>query len=325
MQKVFKWQREYMGLTGSLTTQRDAITRLTLRVTNGSQGANVWLDDFRSNLSYLGSLSPLSYDTATGIGTYTNTGIASTPNRYFQYRAINSSWDTAVSPQLTSVSINYMSNNSPGTPTITAPTNGATNVAIAPVITLSATDTQSDYLRYKIQIATDNGFTTGLQTFDQTASQTGWSGQDAQTSTAYNSGSTATYTVQANLPYNTLYYIRAYGIDPGGANAWSSPSTTGTFTTTPIPAPTNCQISATFTTGPAIVTWTDNLNIEDNYYIESSLDGGAWSAATMLAANTITSSQTVATGTYQYRVRASASRSIPPTAQLPQSSSPFKV
>ena len=88
-------------------------------------------------------------------------------------------------------------------------------------------------------------------------------------------GSTATYTVQANLPYNTLYYIRAYGIDPGGANAWSSPSTTGTFTTTPIPAPTNCQISATFTTGPAIVTWTDNLNIEDNYYIESSLDGGS--------------------------------------------------
>ena len=70
-----------------------------------------------------------------------------------------------------------MSNNSPGTPTITAPTNGATNVAIAPVITLSATDTQSDYLRYKIQIATDNGFTTGLQTFDQTASQTGWSGK----------------------------------------------------------------------------------------------------------------------------------------------------
>ena len=125
MQKVFKWQREYMDLTGSLTTQRDAITRLTLRVTNGSQGANVWLDDFRSNLSYLGSLSPLSYDTATGIGTYTNTGIASTPNRYFQYRAINSSWDTAVSPQLTSVSINYMSNNSPGTPTITAPTNGS--------------------------------------------------------------------------------------------------------------------------------------------------------------------------------------------------------
>ena len=45
--KVFKWQREYMDLTGSLTTQRDAITRLTMRVTDGSQGANVWLDDFR--------------------------------------------------------------------------------------------------------------------------------------------------------------------------------------------------------------------------------------------------------------------------------------
>ncbi|MBI4973075.1 hypothetical protein HZC27_00480 [Candidatus Roizmanbacteria bacterium] len=303
--KVFKWQREYMDLTGSLTTQRDAITRLTLRVTDGSQGANVWLDDFRSNTGYITGNTPTSFDTATGVGTYTNTGITSTLNRYFQYRAINSSWDTAVSPSLTSVAINYSSNTTPGTPTITAPTNGATSVAIAPAITLSATDTQSDYLRYKIQIATDNAFTVGLQTFDETASQTGWSGQNAQTSTAYNSGSTATYTLQANLAYNQLYYVRSYAIDPGGSNSWSSPSTTGTFTTIPLPAPTNCQISATVSTGPAIVTWTDNLSIEDNYYIESSLNGGAWSAPTTLAANTITSSQTVATGTYQYRVRAS--------------------
>jgi hypothetical protein len=304
--KVFKWQREYFDTSASLSAHRDATTRLTIRVTDGSAGSTVWLDDFRSNTNYINDNTPDSFDTATGIGTYSNTSIPSTLNRYFQYRAINSSWDTAVSPQLTSVSLNYISNTGPGIPTISAPANGATSVSITPVITLSATDAQSDYLRYKIQIATDNAFTQNLQTFDQTVSQTGWSGQNAQTSTAYNSGSTATYTLQANLIYNQLYYIRAYAIDPGGVNTWSTPSTTGTFTTIPLPAPTNCEISATVSTGPAIVTWTDNLSIEDNYYIESSLDGGAWSAPTTLAANTITSSQTVATGTYQFRIRASS-------------------
>ncbi|MBU2464666.1 MAG: LamG domain-containing protein, partial [Candidatus Edwardsbacteria bacterium] len=41
---VFKWQREYFDLRGSLSTHRDAVTNLTLRVTDGSQGANIWLD-----------------------------------------------------------------------------------------------------------------------------------------------------------------------------------------------------------------------------------------------------------------------------------------
>ena len=71
-----------------LSTQRDAMTRITLRVTDGSQGANVWLDDFES-------------------AAYANTSriaIGSTANRYFQYRAILSN-----SPNLSNVTINYNS------------------------------------------------------------------------------------------------------------------------------------------------------------------------------------------------------------------------
>lgn len=125
--KVFKWQREMFDLTGSLTTHRDATTRLTLRVTDGSQGANVWLDDMRSNGNYLADNTPDSVNTSTGVGTYSTTSITSTLNRYVQYRAIFSSWWRMISPQLTSVTLTYApGNNAPSAPTISSPANGAT-------------------------------------------------------------------------------------------------------------------------------------------------------------------------------------------------------
>ena len=82
-----------------------------------------------------------------------------------------------------------------------------TAVSILPAILLSATDIESNYLRYKIQLATDNAFTLNLQTFDQTVSSNGLERQNAQTGTAYNSGSTAIYTVpiRAHIGDNILY------------------------------------------------------------------------------------------------------------------------
>ncbi|MEK9195927.1 MAG: hypothetical protein AAB914_01020, partial [Patescibacteria group bacterium] len=90
---VFKWQREYFDLTGIMSTQRDAITRLTLRATDGSQGSTVWLDDFRSGGPYL--------------TTPTGSTVTSTLNRYLQYQSISSTTDTAVTPSLSAVTVNY--------------------------------------------------------------------------------------------------------------------------------------------------------------------------------------------------------------------------
>lgn len=308
--KVFKWQREYFDITGSLSTHRDAITRLTMRVTDGSQGANVWLDDLRSNTNYINLNTPTSFDTAAGIGTYSSTAITSTLNRYFQYRAILSSSDTPVSPQLTSVAWNYTAQLPPNAPTISAPTDGATNVSISPVVTLSSTDTNSDYIQYKLQIATDTGFTQNLQTFDQSVSQTGWSGQNATITTtndAYTSGSTATYTFQTQLTVNTVYYIRAYGIDPGGTNTWGSASSTVSFSHT-LAAPTGCQVDVdNNTTNSVRVTWANSETLQDNYYVESSVDGGAWSALATLSGNALFYIYPLpGNGTYQYRVRLSS-------------------
>jgi hypothetical protein len=106
--KVFKWQREWFDITGSLTTQRDAINRITLRVTDGSQGANIWIDDIRS-ASYISKSTADTVNITTGAAVYIIAGsnITSTKNRYIQLRAIFSSTDPASSAQLLSASIEY--------------------------------------------------------------------------------------------------------------------------------------------------------------------------------------------------------------------------
>jgi ribulose bisphosphate carboxylase small subunit len=233
---VMKWQKEYFDLGGISSEQRNAVTKITLRTFLNGAGANVWVDEVKSNV-FMNDSAADSFNTQTGIGNYSAT-IDSTPNFYYQYRAILNSWDANVSPQLNSVTTVYGNNTPPTDPVISAPANGATGVLLTPALSFSSTDSDA-YLRYKVQIATDNGFTTGLQTFDQTVSQTGWSGQNAQTGTAYTSATTATHTVQSALLPNTVYYIRAYAIDPTGSNRWSSASTTVSFTTNAAPgAPT---------------------------------------------------------------------------------------
>lgn len=97
---VFKWQREYFDVTSSLCTDttsdalchRKAITRLTLRPTDTSSGANVYLDDIKYSTPYL---------------TTSGAAITSTANRYIQYRAIFSSTDPALSATLGSVTLDY--------------------------------------------------------------------------------------------------------------------------------------------------------------------------------------------------------------------------
>ena len=226
---VFKWQREYWNFSEPLNTQVDGIIYLTLRFSDGSEGRNVYLDDLRSNGDYL---------TTPGGSTITS----STGNRYMQYRAVFSSFDEAVSATLSAITLDYTSNAVPNAPSLDAPADTAANQSLSPVLQTTTTDAESDYLRYKIELCTNVGMTTGCQTFDQTVSQTGWSGQNAQTSTAYTSGTQATYTIQTPLAANTTYYWRSYAVDPGGSNTWSatqspahsfSTSTSPTAPTTP--------------------------------------------------------------------------------------------
>lgn len=402
---VFKWQREYFDITGSLSTHRNATTNLTLRVTDGSQGSNIWLDDFRSSTGYLNN-------------PFGSTITSSLLNRYFQYRVVNTSSDTAVSPSFTSLTLDYTSNTAPNLPTLDSPTNTATSQPLLAVLKTTATDNDSDTIKYKIVVCTDSGMSTGCKTFDQTSTTTGWS------AASYASGVQGIYTIQAAdiLSAGTVYYWKSYAIDPSGTNTWSATQVapysfttdyaptaptllltqgasnpTGVITQTPyfsaiyndpdsnnavfyqiqvntasnfagtsmwdsgktamtstangarspdityagstlswggtyywrikfwdtpdlegaypsasqftlsvLPASaTNCQIVENPDKVSLTVTWTDNATNEDNYEVQKSIDGGAFSILhTSLAANTVSDIDTnIPFGhTYQYRV-----------------------
>jgi len=239
---VFKWQREYWRFAdNTLSSFTDGITNLTFRLTDDNEARTIWLDDLKSTTGYLTDKTGSTITSATG-------------NQYFQYRAIMTSLDEAVSATLSAVTLDYISNNAPNTPSLDSPTDSATNQSLTPALKTTATDADSDYLRYKIELCEDLAMTTNCSTFDQTSSQTGWSGQNAQTSTAYTSGTQATYTLQTPLNASSTYYWRSYAVDPGGTNTWSS--TQGTpysFTTTTSPsAPTSLYTEGT--TNPIGVT-----------------------------------------------------------------------
>jgi len=83
-----------MDVTAPLGSQMDAVTRLTLRCTDGSEGRTVYLDDFESGGPYL------TAPAATG-------NVTTTVQRYMQYRAIISTSNLYVSPYLSGVTVNY--------------------------------------------------------------------------------------------------------------------------------------------------------------------------------------------------------------------------
>lgn len=147
-------------------------------------------------------------------------------------------------------------NTKPAAPTFSAPSDGAQNVSTTPTLQLSTTDPESDEVRYQIQIDTVNTFTSAnLQTFDQTTSQVGWTGQEQNGGTSYASGATASYAVQTALQPSTTYYLRGRAIDPSGANTFSNYSATRSFVT--LNDLTINQLQATVTqTDRATIAWT---------------------------------------------------------------------
>lgn len=221
---VFKWQREYWDIRKPLDSQINDITLLTLRIMDGNVGHNIWLDDLRSKAGYLTNSAGSSPDSSTG-------------RRYFQYRALIRTSDTNVSPSLSQVLLDYTANTPPNTPTLDSPTDAATGVTIVNTqLKTTATDPDSDYLRYKIQICSDLSMSLSCQTFDESASPVGWVGQNTQGNTAYTSGTQAIYVPQTPLSANSTYYWRSYAIDPAGTNTYSgTQSPPHSFTTSVVP------------------------------------------------------------------------------------------
>jgi hypothetical protein len=138
-----------------------------------------------------------------------------------------------------------VNNSVPAAPTLSVPTNAANGVSTTPEFQLRTTDADNDYLRYKIDVCSVPDCSSIVRTIDETLSQIGWSGQDRQAGSAYAGNTTITSSTMAAYTYaapalspNTQYWWRAYAIDPGGTNIFSSASAIQSFTTASVPTPT---------------------------------------------------------------------------------------
>ena len=90
---VFKWQQEYIDIRNVLPEQRNQISVLTLSIL-GVEDMNLWIDDIRFG-KYLSSA---------------NTDMERLQSkRYLQYKAIFTSYDSNITPQLNRAQIEYTS------------------------------------------------------------------------------------------------------------------------------------------------------------------------------------------------------------------------
>ena len=108
-----------------------------------------------------------------------------------------------------------------------------------PAIQVVSSDIFNNYIQYVIEWCPTNSWPcSNGGSFDETSSQSGWSGQDADSGQAYtgssniNQSTVATYQVSPGVfAPGTTYYLRAKSYDPGGFQIYSSYSSTISFTT----------------------------------------------------------------------------------------------
>jgi hypothetical protein len=289
---VFKWQREYFDITGSLSTHRDAVTRLTLRMADGSQGVNFWLDDIRYGGSYL---------TTPGGSTITS----STGYRYFQYRTIFSSWDANVSPSLTALTIDTNEPpESPTTPWCEGVVNPTGVMDITPEFSAVHSDDEGDEANaYEIEVNTAPDFQgTSMWDSDKVNLAVGSTIPSGSRSGTYAYNGTA-------LTYNgqTYYWRIRFWDDRGAYGDWSA---TQNFTMAALYAPSGCRMEKNDTNSQITIGWNDTNTIETGYQIDKSTDG-SWSATpyTTTAADAtsyLDSTDISSNHNYQYRIRATA-------------------
>ncbi|MBI5405101.1 MAG: family 43 glycosylhydrolase [Candidatus Kerfeldbacteria bacterium] len=235
---------------GKLTEFRASVLEQSgaVRFILSNDGGTTWL--YHNGTSWVSS-NGTSAQANTAAQVNTNAGTFPAGGRSLLWRAILTSSGNQF-PTLLQVgaSVNVF----PSAPTLQTPTSGSSVTTFRPTMTLSGTDPEGEALQYEIQVDTTNSFdSANLQTYAQSTSQTGWSGQDALSGSAYTSGTTATFTLPVNLG-NTTYYWRARTIDPAGSAAYSSYAVSSSFST-PAALVISGLNAANITANAATISW----------------------------------------------------------------------
>ena len=126
-------------------------------------------------------------------------------------------------------SVIISSNSPPATPTLTAPSSGATNVSVTPTFSFSDTDPETDNIQYKISLYQSDCATT-VATYDMASGQTGWSPTFNGTGNTYTSGTSVSFTPTSAIADGTTFCWNVSAKDPTGSGITTT-STTRSFTT----------------------------------------------------------------------------------------------
>jgi len=129
----------------------------------------------------------------------------------------------------------------------------------------------------------------GTTSYDPDGSITAYAWDFGDTATA--TGPTAFHTY--NKPGSYAAVLRVTD------NAGATTSTTQTITVNPLPAPV---LSGSVSGSTVKLDWTDSSNAASGWYVERKAQKGAWTQIAVV--NMKTFSETVARGTWTYRVRA---------------------
>lgn len=221
---VFKWQKEYFDLGGSLPSQRNAVTLLTLRNTNGEEGRNIWLDDIKTVGNYLTDPSGSTITSSTG-------------HEFVQYRTIQSSNDYNVSPSVSSVTTDF-NTNAPNPPTIQA-----------------ATPSVSSIKWNFLNTGGGLGAITGFKVYDTNNSQISGNLSDAHNAGDCLTNGNATFCTEVGLTPNTTYTRKIVGYNASGRSLYSANVTSTTLAAVPnevqLGSPTQTTIVLTANTNLA--------------------------------------------------------------------------
>lgn len=233
------------------TSSRSAIYERTIDTGSSSNLINSFVISGSAPCSYTvkyataGSSNIYGSTTTVFTRSGTSVNVNATTSRYIRFNITLDDSSCGGTSTITDLSLTY--NNLPSAPILLSPISGSTNVSTLPEFRLGTTDSDSDYIRYKIDLCSTSNCSSIVRTIDQTSSQTGWQSQSQQSATAYSSGASAItqyaihkYQTPA-LSNNTQYWWRGYAIDPGGNNNWSDVSSISSFTTEST-APQNINI-----------------------------------------------------------------------------------
>ncbi|MEK7481385.1 MAG: fibronectin type III domain-containing protein [Patescibacteria group bacterium] len=170
-------------------------------------------------------------------------------------------------------------------------------------------DATENLVKARVQVGTDSTFASNVYwDSQQTAIATTTKGNRISDIQFNNFGATATTTLSLN-DGDVTYYWRIKLWDDGSSNAegaWSSVSSTASFTLVDVPTTTSGVAAAYVSDSAITVTWTDNSSTETGFVIQRSANEGSYSTVSTTDLGIISYSDTSVSANSQYIYRVAA-------------------